>query len=80
MLGHETGNERDVAREPVELGDDDRAFAGATGGQSRGELGPPIQRVRALACLDLDELGGELESLGLRKALDGYFLGFDSEP
>jgi hypothetical protein len=26
-LRHEAGNERHVAREPVEFGDDDRAFA-----------------------------------------------------
>ena len=42
--------------------------------------GPPVERVRALAGLDLDELGCELEALGLGEAVDGGPLGLDAEP
>jgi hypothetical protein len=31
----------DIAREPIELGDEDAAFRGARKGQGRGELRPP---------------------------------------
>jgi hypothetical protein len=48
-----------VARQPVELGHQHRAAQAARGGQRRGELRPPVQRVGALAGLHLGERFGD---------------------
>jgi hypothetical protein len=77
-LGHEPGNESDVARETVELGHNDGALACAPCSQGSGKLWPPLECVRSLAGFDLDELGGQLEALSLGEALDGSLLGFDA--
>ena len=58
-LGHQAGDERDIAREPVELRDQDAALRGLGRGQRGGELRPAIERVGALAGLGLDELGDD---------------------
>ena len=55
-LGHQTGNECDIAGEPIELGHQDGAFGGARGSQCCGKLWPPIERVGPLAGFGLDEL------------------------
>ena len=72
----------DVARQPIELGDGDRRpFAVLAGlGQRGDELGAAIERVGALARLDLDELGDDLEPLDLGEAGDGGALGVHAEP
>jgi hypothetical protein len=47
--------------QPIELENRDRAVAlTASLGEGRGELRPALDRVRALAGLDLDELGDDL--------------------
>jgi hypothetical protein len=44
-LGHEAGNEGHVARQPIELGNDDWAFLPAPGGQRCRQLRPPVEGV-----------------------------------
>jgi hypothetical protein len=79
-LRHQSGNECDISGEPVELGNDDGAFAQATCGQRRGQLRPPVERVRALVSFNLDELGRELEAFGCGETLDSGSLDFDAKP
>jgi hypothetical protein len=79
-LGHQTGNECDIAGEPVELGHQDGAFGGARGRQRRGKLWPPIERVGPLAGFGLDELTDDRNPLDLREATDGRSLRLDPEP
>ncbi len=71
-----------VTREPVELGDGDRARLPVAAGASQGggELRAAVERIGALARLDLSELGGDLEALGLGEAGDGGALGVEPEP
>ena len=71
-----------VTREPVELGDGDRArlSVAAGAGQGGGELRAAVERVGALARLDLSELGGDLEALGLGEAGDGGALSVNAKP
>jgi len=59
-----------VAAEPVELGDSDRASLPVAAGFSKGgdELWPAIERVGVFPCLDLDVLRDDLEPLGLGEA------------
>ena len=47
-LGHQAGNEGNVAGQAVEPRDDDRALRSSCGGQSGGQLGPAIKPVGAL--------------------------------
>jgi hypothetical protein len=58
-LRHQPGDKGHFAREPVELGDDDRALPRLAGCEGRGELWAPLQGVSSLAGLDLGELGAE---------------------
>src|SRR5262249_44499604 len=55
-LGHQTGNERDVTAEPIELSDDDRGLALLGRSECCGQLGPPLERVGPFPGLDLHEL------------------------
>ena len=48
-LRHEAGDERHVARQPVELGHDDRALRLSGHGERGGQLGPAVEGVSALA-------------------------------
>ena len=48
-LSHQTADEMDVAAEPIELRDDDRAFQPAGHLESRGKLRPALKRVSAWA-------------------------------
>jgi hypothetical protein len=52
-----------VARQPIELGDDDGALALTGLGERCGELRATIESIRALARLDLDvsSTGGTIE-------------------
>jgi hypothetical protein len=67
----------DIATEPIELGDGDRAMLpiSASFGQGGAELRATIERVRALPRLDLDMLGDDIEVLGLGEPGDGGALG-----
>ncbi len=81
-MRHQAGNEMNVAAEPVELGDDDRArLPVAAGlGEGLGELRAALEGVRALARLDLDMLGDDPEPLGLGEPGHGGALGVNAEP
>ncbi len=68
-----------VATEPVQLGDRDRAFAMLGLSQCRSQLRAAFKRVGTFAGLDLDELTGQLEALRLGEPGNGLTLGFQSE-
>jgi hypothetical protein len=72
-----TGDERNGARQPVELGDNDRRPPAPTArlGQCGGELWAAIERIGALAAFDLDELGGDLEAFNRGEAANRLSLG-----
>ena len=61
----------------MELRDDDRAFCLAGLPQRRGENRPAIERIGALARLDLDMLGDQIDPLRLGETLNGGALGFE---
>jgi hypothetical protein len=81
-LRHEAGDESDIATQPIELCDHDRALlpVSARFGQGGAKLRAAVERVGALARLDLSELGGDLEALSLGEAGDGGALGVEPEP
>jgi len=66
-----------VSPEAAELRDDCRRLEAASMGECRGELGAPIERVMALAGLDLDILGGDGRTLLAGECLDRGALGLD---
>jgi hypothetical protein len=78
-LADQAGHKRHVARETVELGNNDRASVGASNGQRCRELRATVQGVGALAGLDLDELGGQHKALGLGEPDNNSSLGLDAE-
>jgi hypothetical protein len=78
-LRHEAGHEGDIARQPVQLRNDDAALGRLGCSQCGCELGPAIEGIGALAGLGLDVLGDEGRSLGPGEALDGGPLGLNSE-
>ena len=78
-LRHQAGNEGDVAGEAVELGHHDRALCLARCGQRCGELRAAVERVGALAGLDLGELVKDGDALGFGKAGDRGSLGLDAQ-
>ena len=69
----------DVTGEPVQLGDDDRAFAATRLIEGGAELGAQLEGVRALARLDLDMLAGEFEAFGAGEASDHLPLRIEAE-
>lgn len=69
----------DVARQPIELRDDDGAFTSLGLGQSGGELGAAIEGVGALARLHLHVFANALEALGLSEAGDSGALRLDAQ-
>jgi hypothetical protein len=78
-LRHQACDERHIAAEPVELGDDDRAFELARLVEGYPQLGAQIQGVVALARLDLDMLASELELLGFSEAPDRLALSVEAQ-
>ena len=68
-----------VSPEPAELRHDGRRFEAASMGECRGELGAPIERVMALAGLDLHLLGGDGRTLLGGERLDRRALGLDAQ-
>jgi hypothetical protein len=56
-VDHQGAYKVHVARQPVELGDDDRTLELAGGLYSGGELRAAVERVGTLAALDLDIFG-----------------------
>ena len=69
-----------VARQAIQLGDDDGTFPLAGLGERRRKPRATIERVRSLAGFDLDEMAGDLETLGLREAGERRLLRFQPEP
>ena len=78
-LRHQAGDERDVAAQPVELGDGDLALGLLRRLQRGLQLRPAVERIGALAGLDLGELGDDLEAFGLGEGGDGLALRFEAE-
>src|SRR5215472_17445295 len=64
---HQARNERHVAAQPIQLGDEDRALASSGIGQRGGKPRPAIKRVGALAGLDLGKFGGDGKALATGK-------------
>ena len=79
-LRHQAGNEGHVAREPVELGHQDRTLRLARCGQRCGELRPSVERVGALAGFDLGEFGEDGDAFGFGKARDRCSLASSPSP
>ena len=63
LVRHETADEMDIAAKAVQFRDRYVAPLFPCGGQSRLQLGPAIDRIRAFAGLHLNELAGDLKSL-----------------
>ena len=68
-----------VAGQAVELRDDNRRLELPGGGQSSRELRPAIERVSALACLDLAEGLGQVVALDLGEASERRDLSFKAK-
>jgi hypothetical protein len=66
-MSHEPGNEVDIARQAVELGDRDWAALRPRLCERRRQLRSTIERIAPFACFDLDELGGNVEALARRE-------------
>jgi hypothetical protein len=78
-LGHQPCNERNIAREPIELGNQDAAFGRAGGSEGGCELRAAVERVGAFAGLRLDELGDDGEAFSFGEPGDRRALRFDPE-
>jgi hypothetical protein len=70
-LHHQAGNERNVARQPVELGDEYAALRGFRGCQRRPKLWPSIECIGALAGFGFNIFPGDGEALCFGKPRDG---------
>ena len=68
-----------VAAEPVQLGDRNRAFALLGLSQRGSQLRAALKRVGTFAGLNLNELTGQLEALDLGEPGNGLALRFQSE-
>ena len=66
-------------RQPIELGDDNRAPVDRRPLQGRLQLRPALERIGALGRLDLGEGLGDLVAFGRAEALDGGLLAFKAE-
>jgi hypothetical protein len=78
-LRHEARDERDVAAQPIQLRDDDRRLDLARRRECCGQPRPTLERVGALAGLNLDELGDDVEALGRGKGRDRLALRLEPE-
>lgn len=68
-LHHEGGGKGNVAREPVELGDDDRALRRSCGSKRQGQLRTALEGVRTLPCFRFHVFLNDGQALGLGKPL-----------
>ena len=78
-LRHQAGDERDVARQAVELGHDNRASVERRPLQRRLELRPPVECIGTLGGLDLGEGLGDLVAFGRTETLDRGLLALKAE-
>jgi hypothetical protein len=79
LLRHQASDEGDVARESIELRDNDRAATQFGLDKSLPKLRTELECVGAFAALHLDELGGDLESVRAGETRDCLALGLDPE-
>ena len=75
-MGHEAANEVYVTAEAVQLGDCYVALELLRGCESGLELRATVEGIRAFACLDFNELTGQLQALILRELMQRAPLGF----
>jgi hypothetical protein len=68
------------AAEPIEFRDDDRAFQPAGQLESRGKLRPAVERVSALASLDLGESIYDVAALCFGEPGNSIALSFEAKP
>src|SRR5690349_4452446 len=73
---HQVRNERDIAREPIELGDDQGRSVKPAELERFGELRP----ITALAALDLRDLSHQAPVAAVKVVLDGSSLCFQAKP
>ncbi len=66
-MRHQAGNEMDVPRQTVELGNHDRASQRARLGERCRQLGPAIERVASFTGFNFDELGDDFKPLAFGK-------------
>jgi hypothetical protein len=78
-LRHQTGDERHVSRQAIELGDRHWRLEPLRRLQGRVQLRPAVQRVAALARLDLGELGDDIEALRGGEGGNGGALGLEAQ-
>ena len=81
LVRHQAADEMHVTRQPIELGDGDGGGlpVAARCSERCGELRAAIEGVSALPRLDLDELGNDIEPLGLGEPGDGGALGVNPQ-
>ena len=78
-MRHKAADEVHVAAEAVQLGHGDIALEPLGSSQGGFELRSAVERIRALACLYLNELADQLKTLGLGKLLERPPLSFDAK-
>ena len=67
-LDHKTGNEGDVTRQSIELGNYYRTLGVSRPGEGGCQLRAPVQGIRALSGFDLSELLDDGNPLGFSEA------------
>ena len=71
VLRHEAADEVHIAAEAIQFSDSLVGSLLPRGSQCGPELPPAVERVRALACLDLYKLAGDLETFSFSKVTEG---------
>jgi hypothetical protein len=79
-VGHQPGDEMDIAAEPVEFGNRHGAAAPAGLREGSSEFGSAIEGVRALTGFHLDVLGYGIEPVRVGEMGEGLPLRFGAEP
>jgi hypothetical protein len=78
-LRHQAGDERHIARQPVELGHDHRALVGRSPVQRRLQLRPPLRCINVLGGLDFGKDPSDLIAFGGTETLNCGLLAFKAE-
>ena len=74
-MSHEATDEVYISAEPVQLGNGHTTPELLGSGESSLELRATVEGIRAFACLDLNELTGQLQALILRELMQRAALG-----